>query len=138
GLFILLGALIPTLLGSVVSNVAMAAGSIVQPDPYWSGVLTWGLGDAMGILLLTPLVTHWRQWPFANLQSHIAWVTVMLMTLVLGLTIMLYVDAPSGLFYLLLAMAVLAAVTSGMAGATSVAALLALCVLGLGMSQVSG
>lgn len=136
-LFILLGALIPSLLFNLVGSALIAAGEVVQPNPYWSGAFTWSLGDMMGILLATPLITHWRHWPFARLRNGMAWSAVMLATLALGLVIMLYVGRPLGLSFLLLPLAVLAAVTSGMAGATSVVMLLALCVLGLDVSQAS-
>ncbi len=96
----------------------------------------WALGDAMGILIITPLVAQWRSWPFATTRMFVEW--LLLVTLLLACTYgitMLPHAMQSNLFFLLLPFAALAAARCGAAGATSIAALLALFVLSFNVTD---
>lgn len=135
GLFLGLGVIIPALLAGVASAGTLLTSNLITPDVYWHSAFIWSLGDAMGVLIVTPLIAQWRHgWPFACARDGWAWVAIMAATLILVLGTMHYVDVPQGLFFLFLPMVVLAVIVSGMAGATGIATLLALCVLGLGMN----
>lgn len=137
GLFIGFGAVLPAILAGLAGGAELLANGIIASGDYWVSAWTWGLGDALGVLIVAPLIIQWRNgWPFKRRRETAAWAAVMVATLALAFVIMLVVATPRGLFFLLLPLAVVGAVTSGMAGASSVAALLALCVLGLNLSQV--
>ncbi|HEV2111521.1 MAG TPA: diguanylate cyclase, partial [Gammaproteobacteria bacterium] len=131
-LFVLFGSVLPALLGGGLGVMALSLDGLVGQDALPAAWGSWSLGDAMGILIVTPLIAHWRRWPFASARMTWEWLAIMV---VLGAGAMAIVRLPSvvesDLFFLLLPLMVLAAARCGAAGASSTAALLALFVLTL-------
>lgn len=129
-LFMLFGCLLPVMVGSAVGIVGLIYNGVVSQDvalPAWGN---WVLGDAMGVLIVTPLVAQWRSWPFPTTRMFMEWLLLVALLLACSYGITLLPHAiESNLFFLLLPFAALAAARCGAAGATSIAALLALFVL---------
>ncbi len=135
-LFMLCGCLLPTIVGGGVGIAGMAYNQVVSMDALPLAWGNWALGDAMGILIITPLVAQWRKWPFATTRMFVEW--LLLVTLLLACTYgitMLPHAMESNLFFLLLPFAALAAARCGAAGATSISAFLALFVLSFNVSD---
>ena len=55
----LLVAVVMCLVSSIIGTTAVYAGSIVDGSQYFTTWLTWWLGDASGILLITPAILIW-------------------------------------------------------------------------------
>ncbi|MFI4967570.1 MAG: EAL domain-containing protein [Gammaproteobacteria bacterium] len=135
-LFMLCGCFIPAMVGGGVGIAGMVYNGLLPVDGASLAWGNWALGDAMGILIITPLITQWRKWPFATTRMFVEW--LLLVTLLLACTYgitMLPHAMESNLFFLLLPFAALAAARCGAAGATSIAAFLALFVLSFNVSD---
>ncbi|HEV7165584.1 MAG TPA: EAL domain-containing protein [Gammaproteobacteria bacterium] len=135
-LFVLSGCLLPAMIGAgvgiagLIYNQALSADAVL---PSWGN---WVLGDAMGILIVTPLIAQWRRWPFPTTRMFMEWLLLvaLLLACTYGITLLPHA-MESNLFFLLLPFAALAAARCGAAGATSIAAFLALFVLSFNVSD---
>ncbi len=129
-LFTLFGGLLPAIVGGGIGILILLYNGVVSVEALPLAWGNWTLGDAMGILLVTPLVAHWRRWPFVTTRVFTEW--LLLVTLLAastyGITLLPHA-MESNLFFLLLPFAVLAAARCGAAGASSIAVLLAVFVL---------
>ena len=128
--FALSGCLVPALLGGTLGIVGLWLNGVTEPQTLTGAWISWVLGDGLGILIFTPLIAHWRQWPFATSRVLSEW---LLLVTALGAGALTIARLPngmeSGLFFLLLPLAVVAAARSGAAGASSTTAMLALFVV---------
>lgn len=77
--------------GFLASGVAALNGAttllvsgFLNADTYWSNLLTWWMGDTLGIVLLTPLILVWRRLPRPDWEPK----RVVEITLLSGLTVM--------------------------------------------------
>ena len=77
--------------GFLASGVAALNGAttllvsgFLNSDTYWPNLLTWWMGDALGIVLLTPLILVWRRLP----RGEWAPTRIAELTLLSGLTVM--------------------------------------------------
>jgi diguanylate cyclase (GGDEF)-like protein/PAS domain S-box-containing protein len=135
-MFMLVGCLLPAVVGGSVGALGLAYNGVISPDGVPASWGNWSLGDAMGILLVTPLVAHWRRWPFPNGRMFAEWLALvaLLVASTYGITLLPHA-MESNLFFLLLPFAVLAAARCGAAGASSIAVLLAVFVLSFNVSD---
>ncbi len=132
---VFLGALVPSAVGGGIGALGLGlTGSIPESEllRQWG---SWGLGDAMGIVIVTPLIVHWRRWPFADRRAALEWV---LATAVIVAAFVAIADLTgtlqSSLYFLLLPLVVLVAARCGVAGAASSATLLAAFALGININ----
>jgi integral membrane sensor domain MASE1 len=131
-LFVVVGALLPPLVSASIGATALSAYGQISAASYLSVWMTWWLGDAMGILIVTPFIVQWSRWPFANAREFYSWLALMAVLLATGGTIAALEAAHySSLFFLLLPVMVVAAGHFGAAGATSTAMIMAALVLGM-------
>jgi diguanylate cyclase (GGDEF)-like protein/PAS domain S-box-containing protein len=135
-LFVLCGCLLPAMLGGAIGVAGLAANQVLGLDGMPLAWGNWVLGDAMGVLIVTPLVAHWRQMPFSSTRTFVEWLVlvVLLVASTYGITLLPHA-MESNLFFLLLPFAVLAAARCGAAGASSIAAFLALFVLSFNVGE---
>lgn len=134
--FVVLGAAVPTALGGALGAIGLMINGVLSEAKLPGEWASWALGDAMGILIVTPLIAHWRRWPFKGSRDTLEW----LLTMMLAAAGMFAIARLSGsietsLYFLLLPIVVLLAARSGAAGASSIAAVLALIVLGSNLSE---
>jgi diguanylate cyclase (GGDEF)-like protein/PAS domain S-box-containing protein len=128
-LFVMIATLIPLVAGTLGATGLWLNHAIPQ-DKLLSAGRTWWLGDAMGILIIAPLIAQWYRWPFAVLREAIYWLGLSLLLVVCTYFILRLPNFDEeSLFFLLLPFMVLAAARFGSAGASSTAFLLALMVL---------
>ena len=134
--FAALGVLVPASVGGGLGALGLMLNGALPESGLPGEWASWSLGDAMGVLVVTPLIAHWRSWPFANRRTALEW----LLTMSLAAASMLAITRLQGgietsLYFLLLPLVVLLAARFGAAGASSVAALLALFALGFNLSE---
>lgn len=97
-----------------------------------NAAFTWWLGDAMGLLVLTPALVIWQHWPFHGWRANRRWLVPLLLWMLVGAGLVVADgEAADYLFFLLLPGVVWLAMRAGRAGAASAALLLAVIVLGL-------
>jgi signal transduction histidine kinase/CheY-like chemotaxis protein len=139
--FALLGAAIPPLASSAIGATSLRLMGYLTADAYPSGFLTWWLGDAIGILVLTPVLVHLvslrRRAADRGTALRLALYAVALVAA--GLAIALYGDARSYyLFFLLIPLVVVAAIRFGLAGAGATALVLMVIVYGMRPEDLRG
>ena len=57
--FVLLAATLSTLVSATVGVTSLSLGNFIQPEDFVPAWFTWWLGDAIGSILLTPLIVLW-------------------------------------------------------------------------------
>ncbi|MGE5624435.1 MAG: EAL domain-containing protein [Bacillota bacterium] len=134
--FLFLGALLPAAVGGGLGALGLMINGALPENMLPKEWGSWMLGDAMGILVVAPLIAHWRRWPFKGTRAAVEWV----MTLALAAAGMLLITRLPGtletsLYFLLLPLVVLLVARSGAAGASSIAVLLALFALGFNLTD---
>lgn len=68
--FVFLAALISTTISATIGASSLTFGGYAPWERYAEIWLTWWLGDATGILLLTPLLTIWLTEPYPQLKPY--------------------------------------------------------------------
>ncbi|HET7176606.1 MAG TPA: EAL domain-containing protein [Gammaproteobacteria bacterium] len=135
-LFMLLGCLAPTFAGALVGTLGLFYNQVLASDALLQSWANWALGDAMGVLIVTPLIAHWRRWPLTTSRLFWEWLLLVSLLLVCTYGIALLPHAvESNLFFLLLPFVALGAARCGAAGASSMSAFLALFVLTFNLSD---
>jgi len=131
------GCLLPAIVGGTLGAAGMWFNGMSSSQALSSVWINWVLGDVLGILIFTPLIAHWRQWPFASSRVVTEW---LLFVAALGAGAVSVARLPngmeSGLFFLLLPLSVVAAARCGAAGASSTAAMLALFVVAFNLGGI--
>jgi signal transduction histidine kinase/integral membrane sensor domain MASE1 len=61
--FILIGAILSSLLAALIGATTLLVFDVVRPPLFFAVASTWWLGDAVGILILTPLILVWAKGP---------------------------------------------------------------------------
>ena len=124
------GCLVPAVVGGGLGIVGLYVDGLVKQPDLLRAWGNWSLGDAMGILIITPLIAEWRRWPFADNKALGSWLLSMLILIGGILAIMRWSgDSESNLYFLLLPLVVLIAARNGTWGASSAAIVLAAFVL---------
>ena len=131
-----MGGLLPALIGGGLGAIGLVLNGSLPMHALSGEWASWALGDAMGILIVTPFIAQWRHWPFTERRPFGIWVLAMLMLViaVMGISV-LPAELQTRLYFLLLPLVVLVAACCGEAGATSAALLLAALVLGYNLSD---
>ena len=117
---------------ALLGTSAMFAGDMLGARELLPAALTWWLGDALGLLIVTPLLVIWRRWSFRSRFEALNWAGVLVLWAVLG-TALVLVNGHAGdyLFFLLLPAVIWLSLRYGRVGAASAAVFLALVVFGL-------
>ena len=136
-LFVFAAALPAALLGGLLGAFGQELNGLISTSMLPRQTGNWALADAMGILVVTPFMAHWRRWPFATTRTLLEWVCSMLLMVaaVYGIA-QLPNDVESSFYFLLLPLAVLISARTGAAGASSAAMLMAVCVLVFNLEDV--
>lgn len=129
-LFLVMGSLLPPLASATLGITGLWFNHAIPSGGLLYGGFTWWMGDAMGILIVTPLIAHWRRWPYQTWRESAQCGAFLLL---IGLCAYVILILPTGseesLFFLLLPLVVLNAVRCSSAGASCSAVLLAAAVL---------
>jgi len=74
---------------AIISTSSLLLASVITPDNYFLSAVHWWMGDALGIILLTPLILVWSQIKLAQLTSKQWFKTLLLLgvTFVVGQSI---------------------------------------------------
>ena len=129
GLVLVLASGLAAVLGAAIYSL-----SIPTTTSFWDFWTIWWLGDAMGVLLVTPLVLGWlQQGPSRELERRHFLEAAALVALTLLLTIWVFSQLATDSFpkrpFLLFPLPLWAAVRFGVRGAASVALLIAAIVI---------
>ncbi|MGH7833516.1 MAG: MASE1 domain-containing protein, partial [Candidatus Binatia bacterium] len=121
----ILFAMLSTALGATLGVTSLTFGGLAswaQYQPIW---LTWWLGDLVGILIITPLLTLWMTQPFPPLKTRrTPEAAFLLVTLFIVAWIVFLSKIPSGLEYLAIPPVLWAAFRFGERGAVTTAFLM--------------
>jgi len=60
--FILYGVILGSVISAAFGVTGLALTGFIEWSNYFSVLATWGVGDAVGIIVLTPLLLTWREW----------------------------------------------------------------------------
>lgn len=136
-LFALPVCLLPPVASGLLGAGGLLLNGLIPPGGYPTAAFTWWLGDAMGILIVTPLIATWRTWPFRDARLALSWGVIAALLVAAGLLILLASDGRGDyLFFLLLPFMVWSALRAGAAGAAGTGALLAGLVLGFDIERL--
>ena len=139
--FALLGATLPPLVSSSIGATSLTLLGYLERPAYLGGILTWWLGDAISILVLTPVLVKLASPPRHLLERGTAlpFAAFALAMLLVGLAIVFWGNERSYyLFFLLLPFVVIAAVRFGLAGASGAALMLMVIVYGMRPQDLRG
>ena len=130
--FSLLGVLIPPLFSSVIGSSTLWSLGFLDGSEYMSGFLIWWLGDAIAILVITPILVDLDSWPIRNTTTFFYYLCFTLVTVAICLAIILIGNEKSYyLFFILIPFVVVSAVHFTLVGAGSAIVLLAIIVFGM-------
>jgi len=128
--FLVFGSLVPPLASATLGTAGLWFNHVIASDMVLKAGFTWWVGDAMGILIVTPFIAHWRRWPFNDWREALQWASFLALIGVCAAAVLLMPGLNNeSLFFLLLPLVVLIAARSSGAGASSGALLLALAML---------
>lgn len=128
--FLVFGSLLPPLASATLGTAGLWFNHAIASDAVFKAGFTWWMGDAMGILIVTPFIAHWQRWPFQSWGQSLQWTSFLILIGVCAAAVLLMPGLQGeSLFFLLLPLVVLVAARNGSAGASSGAMLLALAVL---------
>lgn len=137
-LFVILACLLAPVASATLGSLGLWGMGVIGTTQLASAWFTWWLGDALGILVVTPFLMLWFQWPlrspFYSRYHFYRWAALAGLFIACGLGIIGSADhQATQLFYLLLPLVAIMAAYNGAAGATSLAVLFAALVLGLNL-----
>ncbi|MFI5979571.1 MASE1 domain-containing protein [Streptomyces sp. NPDC051555] len=69
---VFLGGMVPMLISATVGSVAVVLSGSLPPNGFWSFWAAWWAGDAMGVLVLTPLLLVLRR-PYGLSRDPLRW-----------------------------------------------------------------
>jgi len=116
GIFVLFGALVPCLINATLGAGSVTAAGYAPASGIFVTWLTWWLGDAVGVLLITPFILIWRKLPKYSLLQMVQGVVGIF---VLGLFGYIAFNSGYPLEYLVLPFLLLSAFRFGAHGATT-------------------
>ena len=134
-----LGVLIPPLFSATIGSSTLWIIGFLDSSEYLSGLLTWWLGDAIGILVLAPILVDLRAWPFRSRASFFHYVFFSAFTVAICLSIIMAANEKSYyLFFILLPFVVVSAVHFRLIGAGSSTVFLTIIVFGMRPQDLAG
>ena len=130
--FSMCGVLVPPLFAAFIGSTSLWLLGFLGGSEYLSGLITWWLGDAIGILVLTPLIVDLRSWPFKKTSSFLSFLGLTAVTAGICVAIIFFGNEKSYyLFFVLIPMVVVSAIHFSLAGAGSITLLLTVIVFGM-------
>lgn len=137
-IFCFLGALAPPAASGLLGSVSLLLQGVVPSSGFGFAWFTWWLGDAMGILIVTPFLAQWVRWPLHGRRETAQWTVLILLLVAAGAVITALTNgAGDYLFFLLLPFVVWLTTRFGTAGASSASIVLTLVVLGMNLGSVT-
>jgi len=137
--FTLLGVLIPPILSSAIGTTSLRLLGFLPPGEYASGFLTWWLGDAISILVLTPLIVDLRIWPVCRISAYVYFFIFSAISAAFCLSVLIIGNARADyLFFTLIPLVVVSAIHFRLIGAGSMILLLTLIVFGMHPQKFGG
>ncbi|MGF1526951.1 MAG: diguanylate cyclase, partial [Candidatus Competibacterales bacterium] len=134
--FVALGALLSPIGGALLGTLGLCGFGLLSWDSYPVAAALWWLGDAMGILIVAPVLLTYDQWSFQDRRARQRY--DLIVAVLIGCGVLLAWGPVDGrpLFFLLMPLVAFAAIAGNMAGASVATALLALVVLGLAQGEM--
>ena len=130
--FSVLGVLAPPMLSSIIGSSTLLYFHYLKIHEFGSAILTWWLGDAIGILVLTPLLAGLKSWPFQNKAVFARWAAFTLFVVAVCFLIIFFGNERSYyLFFILIPLVVISAIHFRLIGAGSATLLLTIMVFGM-------
>jgi len=83
------GGLISTLISATISTSVLLAAGVIQPGNFLTNWGIWWLGDAMGVLIFTPLILVWTLRPVEMWRNRRMPITLVMITVLVLVTAML-------------------------------------------------
>jgi integral membrane sensor domain MASE1 len=75
---IFLGAFGASTVSALIGATTLLTSGFIGSDAYWLNLIHWWMGDALGIVLITPLILAWRQAPPWRTQGRLPEATLLL------------------------------------------------------------
>jgi diguanylate cyclase (GGDEF)-like protein len=125
-------AFISAALGALASGISE---SLVESRPLQHiayNALSFGLSDAISLLVFVPLVLGWRRWPFPSRISFQHWLALSLFLVAIGMAIAAAGEGASSTLFLLVPIVVFTAIVGGVSGAAASGSILLFILLGIG------
>ena len=136
--FSALGVLVPPMFSSAIGASTLLYFHYLSSNEFAAAVLTWWLGDAIGILVLTPLLADLKTWPFRSLAACAQWIAYTLLVVSVGYAIIVLGNERSYyLFFILIPLVIISAIHFRLIGAGSATFLLAIMVFGMRPQDLS-
>lgn len=137
-LFIILACMLAPVASASLGALGLWGMDIITTAQIANAWFTWWLGDAMGILVVTPFVMLWFRWPLQNpfysREQFYRWAALTGLFIACGTAIMWSADnQATQVFFLLLPLVAIMAAYTGATGAASLAVLFAALVLGMNL-----
>ena len=130
--FSVAGVLAPPIFSATIGSTTLHLLGQLGPGEHLPGFLIWWLGDAIGILVVAPLLADIKSWPFRKPAYFFYYLGYCFCVAVVGLAIILIGDEKSYyLFFVLVPLVVIGAVNFRLIGAGSATVLLAVLVFGM-------
>lgn len=132
--FVFAVCLIPPLVSAGIGTAAQVLLGVAPSATWMSGWFTWWLGDAMGLLIVTPAILTWRRWPLRGWRESLEWASIAGLLVAAGLSVV-FLSGELGhyLFFILLPFVAWMAVRFRAAGAASATLILGAMIFGLVM-----
>jgi PAS domain S-box-containing protein len=120
--FIFLAGIISTAAGATMGTTTLYLGGFIARSEFSTVWLTWWLGDAVGNLIITPLLLMWLTQPLLPVRSRHIFEAAGLLTAVVSTSALLFLNpVPAGLEYFALGPLLWAALRFGRRGAITAA-----------------
>ena len=120
--FISLGGIVSTAVGATMGAITLYLGGFIARPEFSTVWLTWWLGDAVGILIITPLLLMWLTQSLLPVRSRHIFEAAGLLTAVVSTSALLFLNpVPPGLEYFALGPLLWAALRFGRRGAVTAA-----------------
>jgi PAS domain S-box-containing protein len=120
--FIFLAGIISTAAGATMGAITLYLGGFIARPEFSTVWLTWWLGDAVGNLIITPLLLMWLTQPVLPVRSRHIFEAAGLLTAVVLTSALLFLNpVPAGLEYFALVPLLWAALRFGRRGAVTAA-----------------
>ncbi len=120
--FVLLAGAISPAVAATVGSMTLKLGGFIQPNEFSSIWLTWWLGDAVGNLIIAPLLLMWLTQPWLPVRSRQIFEAAALLVAVVSVGTLLFLNSvPVGLEYFALMPLLWGALRFGRRGAITAA-----------------
>jgi diguanylate cyclase (GGDEF)-like protein len=129
------GAILAAAVGGVCTALGEWAVETVAPVKILADALSFGLSDAVSLLIFVPLVVAWRHWPFPSVVAFRRWFLLSLLLVTIGIGLAFFGESASPALFLLLPIVIFSAIDSGVPGVAASGTILLVILLGIGGKQ---